>query len=75
MSALELIVFSLLLGVELLLVNHFVQAEPWLWMILPSLPLLAWFFEDQSRQQSTLMAEAVRGAGSELQLEPLKMVS
>jgi hypothetical protein len=67
-----IVVFALLLGIEFLLIKHFTQLQPWLWMILPILPLVAWFFEIECRQQSFLMAGTVGSAAEELKLEPFQ---
>jgi len=67
-----IVVFALLLGIEFLLIKHFAQLQPWLWMILPILPLVAWFFADECRQQSFIMAGAVGSAAEELKLEPFQ---
>ena len=68
-SVVAIIVFALLLGIEFLLIKHLVQLQPWLWMILPTLPLLACFFADECRHQSFIMAGTVRSAAVELKLE------
>jgi len=74
-SGLAIIVFVLLVGIELAVINHFARADPWIWMTLPSLPFLVWFFEAECRQQSAQVAELVREAGSELKLEALEKLS
>jgi glycosyltransferase involved in cell wall biosynthesis len=71
-SVLSIVAFSILLVIELLLISDFAESEPWLWMMLPLLPLLAWFFEDECHHQTATMANLVQDAASELNLEAVK---
>lgn len=43
-------------GLELLVIGLFVDQLPWLWMLLLSLPILAWFFEQEEQNLQRLMA-------------------
>ena len=71
-SILAITLFALLSGIEFLLINHFAKIQPWSGVMLPSLPVVAWFFEDECRHQSAMMANVIRSAVSELKLEPVK---
>jgi O-antigen biosynthesis protein len=63
------VIFFLLILLEVILIYHFSENLPWAWMILPSLPLVAWFFNDQCDYEFSLITNLVREAASELKLE------
>jgi hypothetical protein len=48
--------FWTLLGAELALVGVLRDTQPWLWMILLSVPLLGWFFEQEKRNLQALIS-------------------
>ena len=68
-SAPATILFALLFGIELLLISHFVEVQPWVWVILLTLPLLAWFFEEECRDSRLLTASLVSQAAAQLGLQ------
>jgi hypothetical protein len=69
-SAPAMIAFALLAVADLLLIREFARSQPWIWMVLPLLPLLAWFFEDERRYERLILADLIGQAAGELKLEP-----
>jgi hypothetical protein len=55
-SLTALIMFWGTFAVQLLLIGFTASREPWIWMILLSLPLLGWFFEAENRHLQRLIA-------------------
>jgi hypothetical protein len=68
-SLLGRILFGSTVVAELLLIDKLVAAHPWVWMVLPLLPLLAWFLEDETRHNRLLVAAAVEDTAAALHLE------
>jgi hypothetical protein len=55
-------------GLELLLIGLFVDEQPWFWMSLLSLPMLAWFLEQEKQTLQRLMSAFLDQAAKELGL-------
>jgi hypothetical protein len=55
-SLAAVIFFWSLLGAELLVIGLFAPREPWLWMLLLSLPILGWYMEQENRQLQRITA-------------------
>jgi len=45
------------LGAQLLVIGVLAGVQPWLWMLLLSMPLLGWFLEQEKRDQQRLIAK------------------
>ena len=48
--------FWLVLGVELLIIGLLAEVQPWLWMLLLTLPLFGWYLEHEKRTLQRLIA-------------------
>jgi hypothetical protein len=53
----------------LLLVDNLADIQPWIWLVLPLLPLMAWFFDDEKQYHQTVVTDLVERAATELKLE------
>jgi hypothetical protein len=70
-----LFTFWIALGAELLLIGFLARVEPWIWMSLLTLPILAWFLEQEKRNMQHLMVALIDEAAGEfglLRLQKLK---
>ncbi len=68
--------FWFALGAELLLIGFLARVEPWVWMSLLTLPILAWFLEQEKRNMQQLMKALIDEAAAELgllRLQKLKL--
>jgi hypothetical protein len=54
---------------EALLVHNLAGRQPWLWLLLPLLPLLAWFFDDEKNHHRVRVARAIEQTAEGLELE------
>jgi len=68
-SALARFLFWAALVVEIFLIGFLCRLEPWIWMILLSLPIIGWFFDDELRYQKLLLAVQVEETAAHLDLE------
>jgi hypothetical protein len=68
-SVLAKILFGVAVVDELLLVSQFGGSHPWLWMLLLTLPLLAWFFDDELRHHKLATATVIKDTAAQLNLE------
>jgi cellulose synthase/poly-beta-1,6-N-acetylglucosamine synthase-like glycosyltransferase len=66
------LVFWALLGAELALVGLLGNIQPWLWMILLTVPLAGWFLEQEKRNLQAMIAVALTNAANELGMTRLK---
>jgi O-antigen biosynthesis protein len=66
------LVFWALLGAELALVGLFGDAQPWLWMVLLTVPLAGWFLETQKRNLQAIVTVVLNRAADQLQMIRLK---
>jgi hypothetical protein len=55
---------------EGLAIVHFRSAQPWVWMLPLTIPLLAWFLDDEKRWQELQVLGVVQRSSAELGLEP-----
>lgn len=53
----------------LLLIDNVVRVFHWVWLTLPLLPLMAWFFDDECAHHRALLLETVETTARELRLE------
>jgi GT2 family glycosyltransferase len=58
-----------LLVVELLAIHFLAPFQPWCWMLLLTLPILAWFFDDERRYHQLLLTGVIKETAANLQLE------
>jgi glycosyltransferase involved in cell wall biosynthesis len=68
-SILARILFGAALVVELFLIGYLAGFTPWIWMILLTLPILGWFFDDERNHQRSILALHVQETATELQLD------
>jgi O-antigen biosynthesis protein len=64
--------FWALLGAELVLVGLLHNIQPWLWMILLTVPLAGWFLEQEKRNLQGMIAVVLNGTAEELDMARLK---
>jgi len=74
-SLLAKLAFWSFTGFELLIIGIVSQEQPWLWMLLLTMPILGWFLEQEKRNQQRLIAtfldEVARQRGlTKLQADP-----
>jgi O-antigen biosynthesis protein len=65
--------FWVLLGLELVVVALLRNTQPWLWMMLLSIPLLGWFFEQEKHNLQAMIAgliDATVAASGIIKLKP-----
>lgn len=55
-SLLAKVTFVTVLGLELLVIGTLASIHPWIWMLLLTLPMLAWFIEQQKHDVQALIA-------------------
>jgi O-antigen biosynthesis protein len=60
---------SVLTGI---LITHLASLQPWIWMILLLLPILAWYFEDERLYVQSEVAAVLNEAAAELKIEPYR---
>ena len=53
-----------------LAIVHFRSVQPWVWMLPLTIPLLAWFLDDEKRWQELQVLGVVQRSSAELGLEP-----
>ncbi|MDB6067810.1 MAG: putative glycosyltransferase [Pedosphaera sp.] len=63
------ILFIAALISELLVIAFVSNLQPWIWMMLLTLPILAWFLDDEKRYQYQLIAALVDETASQLKLD------
>ena len=68
-SGLARLIFSLLLVGNFLLVSQFAALQPWVWMVLLTVPLVGWFFDDELRHAQLQVAAMVQSTADTLRLE------
>ncbi len=71
-SAFAKTIFATVLVLEVIVLVHFSAVQPWVWMLLLAVPLLAWFFTDECRHDHSLLMDVVQDAAAELKLEPFE---
>src|SRR5262249_28283376 len=71
-SGLARFLFWAALVLEIFLIGFLCHIQPWIWMILLSMPLLGWFFDDELRYQNLLLAVQVEETAANLKLEKYK---
>ncbi len=52
-----------------ILIDNFAEIQPWFWLTLPMVALMAWFVEDDRQFQSAAAAQIVRDTAEDLKLE------
>ncbi len=55
-------------GLELLVIGLLIQEQPWLWFLLLTLPIFAWFLEQEKQNLQRLMAAFLDETARELKL-------
>lgn len=68
-SLLAKIAFVATFTILLLLIDNLADVQPWIWMALPLLPLMAWFFDDEKQFHQAVVTDLVEQAAAELKLE------
>jgi len=68
-SILAHIIFIAVLVADALLVGYLASYQPWMWMLLLTLPIVGWFFDDERCHQHWVLAKHIQETASELQLE------
>jgi glycosyltransferase involved in cell wall biosynthesis len=63
------ILFGFVVVAELLLISYFAEIEAWIWMILLTLPIFAWFLADERHHQQHLIAALIEETADQLKLE------
>ncbi|HEX4647158.1 MAG TPA: glycosyltransferase, partial [Verrucomicrobiae bacterium] len=63
------ILFGVVLVAELLFIGFFAPFQPWVWMALLTLPVLAWFCEDEKNHQQQMIAALIDETAAQLGLE------
>jgi O-antigen biosynthesis protein len=53
----------------ILLIGYLAAVQPWIWMVLTPLPILAWFLEDEVRYQKELSLNSIHQAAESLRLQ------
>lgn len=66
------LVFWALLGAELVVVGLLRNVQPWLWMILLTVPLAGWFLEQEKRNLQGMIAVVLHDVARELNMARLK---
>jgi glycosyltransferase involved in cell wall biosynthesis len=61
--------FIAALGAELVAIDNLAEVQPWIWMILSSIPILYWFIEEEGRSRQQLICSLVDDAANTLELE------
>ncbi len=69
------LVFWTLLGFELVVVGVLREAQPWLWMLLLTIPLLGWFLEQEKKNLQALIAGLLDESAAHLGMVKLKSCS
>jgi hypothetical protein len=64
--------FCLVLGLELFVIGLFAAAQPWLWMLLLSLPLLGWYLEHEKRSLQFLIARLLDQVATQMHMVKLR---
>jgi O-antigen biosynthesis protein len=64
--------FWALLGADLVLVGLFGDVQPWMWMLLLTVPLAGWFLETQKRNLQAVITVVLNRAAEHLQMIRLK---
>jgi hypothetical protein len=68
-SGLARFLFWSMLILEIFLIGFLCRIQPWIWMILLTVPLLGWFFDDELRYQKLLLGVQVEKTADHLNLE------
>lgn len=73
-SLLAKLVFWSVLGFLLLVIGMVGQVQPWLWMLLLTMPILGWFLEQEKRNQQRLIAAFLDDVARQRGLTKLKLL-
>lgn len=68
-----MLVFWGCLGFELLIIGVVAQDQPWLWMLLLTMPVFGWFFEQEKRNLQRLLANFLDDVAKQRGLAKLKV--
>ncbi len=68
-SLLAKMTFFAAFALQLLLIDQLADIQPWIWMVLTVLPLMAWFFDDERKYHQTLVADMIERSAEELKLQ------
>jgi GT2 family glycosyltransferase len=63
------LLFGIALIAQLVAIDVFAEAQPWVWMILMTLPMLYWFIQEEGRSQQQLICELIDDVADQLRLD------
>lgn len=64
--------FWVLLALQVIAVAVLRDTQPWLWMVLLTVPLLGWFFEQEKHNLQSVIADLLDGTAADFQMKKLK---